>query len=225
MFNIFRKKIKPNYYHPELKPSLRIEKLLIEFILPEIEQYGFKYLKSEMSFKRNCGEFVNEISFQKNKWNGGNEVCAFKPILSIYSVELPKYLKTSKDNNRSGFLGGSVEYIDGWSTKYFDGYYDLAKEDNFKVIEILNENLLKIGIPYFESFKTYKELVDHYIKNEKRYYMTPSLFNLCEMHNDKEKAESILNWFLDFQENSKKEFHQDTLDRIENCKIKLKNWL
>jgi hypothetical protein len=55
--------------------------------------------------------------------------------------------------------------------------------------------------------------------------MTPSLFNLCEMHNDKEKAESILNWFLDFQENSKKEFHQDTLDRIENCKIKLKNWL
>jgi hypothetical protein len=48
MFNIFRTKAKPNYYHPELKPSLRIEKLLIEFILPEIKQYGFKYLKSEM---------------------------------------------------------------------------------------------------------------------------------------------------------------------------------
>jgi len=139
-------------------------------------------------------------------------------------VELPKYLKTSQENNRCGFLGGSVEYIDGWSIKYFDGYYDLAKEDNYKIIQTLNENLLKIGIPYFESFKTYKELVDHYIKNEKRYYMAPSLFDLCEMHNDKKKAENILKWFLDFQQNSQKEFHQDTLNRIENCKLKLKTW-
>jgi hypothetical protein len=225
MLNFFRNNPKINFFQPDLKPSDRIEKLLIEFILPEMLKFDFKYLKSEMCFKRNCGEFVNEISFQKNKWNAGNEVCAFKPILSIYSVELPKYLKTSKENNRSGFLGGSVEYIDGWSTKYFDGYYNLAKEDNFKIIETLNENLITIGIPYFECFKTYLELVDHYIKNEKRYYMAPTLFNLCEMNNDKEKAESILNWFLNFQKNSHQEFHQDTLDRIENCKMKLKNWL
>jgi len=225
MLNFFRNNPKINFFQPDLKPSDRIEKLLIEFILPEMLKFDFKYLKSEMCFKRNYGEFVNEISFQKNKWNAGNEVCAFKPILSIYSVELPKYLKTSKENNRSGFLGGSVEYIDGWSTKYFDGYYNLAKEDNFSIIETLNENLITIGIPYFECFKTYLELVDHYIKNEKRYYMAPTLFNLCEMNNDKEKAESILNWFLNFQKNSQKEFHQDTLDRIENCKMKLKNWL
>ena len=225
MFNIFRKKAKPNYYHSELKPSLRIEKLLIEFILPEIEQYGFKYLKSEMCFKRTFGEFVNEISFQKNKWNSGNEVCAFKPILSIYSIELPKYRKTLKESKRSGFLGGSVEYIDGWSTNYFDGYYNLAKDDNFKIIEILKENLITVAIPYFDSFETYEELVDHYIKTEKRYFMAPSLFNLCEMNKDKLKAESVLNWFLDFQQANKKDFHKDTLDRIENCKMKLKNWL
>lgn len=225
MWNIFRTKAKLNYYHSDLKPSLRIEKILLEYILPEIEQYGFKYLKSEMCFKRTYGEFVNEISFQKNKWNGGNDVCAFKPILSIYSVELPKYLKTSKENKRSGFLGGSVEYIDGWTTNYFDGYYDLAKEDNFKIIETIKDNLLKIGIPYFDHFKTYREIIDYYINNEERYFMTPSLFDLCEMNKDKERAESILNWFLNFQKTNQKEFHQDTLNKIENCKLRLKNWL
>src|SRR5690606_27710442 len=107
----------------------------------ELEKFGFRYLKSEMCFKRTYGEFVNEISFQKNKWNSGNEVCAFKPILSIYSVELPKYLKNTKENNRSGFLGGSVEYVDDWINDYFDGYYNLAKNDNFKIIEILKKNL------------------------------------------------------------------------------------
>ncbi len=225
MLNIFKKKIKPNFYHPDLKPSLRIEKLLIEFILPEIEQLGFTYLKSEMCFKKTNGEFVNEISFQKNKWNGGNDVCAFKPILSIYSVELPKYLKTSKENKRDWFLGGSVEYIDDWSSDYFDSYYDLAKDDNFKIIETLKNNIVNIGLPYFDSFKTYSELVDHYIKYEKRYSMAPSLFDLCEMNNDKGKALNILNWFLNFQKTTQKEFHQDTLDKIESCKLRLKNWL
>ena len=225
MLNIFRRKIKTNYYHPDLKPSLRIENLLIEFILPEIEKLGFTYLKSEMCFKRTNGEFVNVISFQKNKWNGGNDVCAFKPILSIYSVELPKYLKTSKENKRDWFLGDSVEYINGWSSDYFDGYYDLAKHDNFKIIETLKNNIVNVGLPYFDNFKKYNEMVDHYIKYEKRYSMAPSLFDLCEMNNDKEKAKSVLNWFLDFQKNTQKEFSQDTLDRIENCKLKLKNWL
>lgn len=225
MFKFFKsKREKINFYHPELKPSLRIEKLLLEFIFPEIEPLGFKYLKSEMCFKRTYGEFVNEISFQKNKWNSGNDVCNFKPILSVYSVELPKHLKITKESKRSWFLGGSVEYIDGWSANYFDGYYNLAKYDNFKIAETLKENLIQTGIPYFERIKTYKELVDYYIKNEKRYYMAPSLFDLCEMNNDKEKAESILNWFLNFQKNSGKEFHQDTLDRVENCKLRLKNW-
>jgi len=148
----------------------------------------------------------------------------FKPILSIYSVKLPKYLNLSKEKKRSGFLGGSAEYIDGWSTTYYDGYYNLARDDNFKIIETLKENLLKIGIPYFDYFKSYKELVDHFIINEKRYYMTPNLFNLCEMNKDKERAENILNWFIKFQETTKKEFHQDTLESIENCKFKLKNW-
>jgi hypothetical protein len=66
MLNFFRNNPKINFFQPDLKPSDRIEKLLIEFILPEMLKFDFKYLKSEMCFKRNCGEFVNKISFQKN---------------------------------------------------------------------------------------------------------------------------------------------------------------
>jgi len=225
MFNFFKpnsKKIK--FYYPEVRPRERIEKLLLEFILPDIESVGFKYLKSEMCFKRNSGEFINEISFQKNKWNGGNDVCAFKPILTIYSTQLPKYLKTTKENKQSYFVGSSVEYVEGWASEYFNGYYDLAKHDNFEIISILRSNIQNVAIPYFEAFKTYRDVVEYYIQNEKRYYMAPSIFDLCKMHDDKVYAERILDWFLNFKNLGEKEFHQDTLNKIESCRLKLLEW-
>lgn len=225
MFNIFKRKKKLRFYCSELKPNERIEKILLDFIYPYLEPLGFKFIKSEFCFLRSNGDFDNVISFQKNKWNKANEVCAFKPLLTIYSSELPKYLGISKNEKRSWFLGDSVEYIEGWSNKYFDGYYDLAAYDNFDLIESFKNDLLNIGVTYFNSYTTYTDIINHYLHNEKKYYMAPHLFDLCQMKQNKESAVSILNWFEGFKNNTSKEISQETLKEIELREAKLKNWL
>lgn len=224
MLTIFKKQ-KPKFYYPELNPSERIEKILLEYLLPELEPLGFKFKKSELSFIRTNGEFENEISFQKNKWNKGNEVCAFKPSLAIYSKELPKFLGITQEKKNIGFMGGYAEEIEGWGNNYFDGYYDLARHNNFDLIDALKYNLLTVGIKYFDEYKSYVAVVNYYLRNEERYFLSPSLFDICQMNNDIDKAVEILNWFEEFKNRTPKELNQNLINEIEIRKLKLKKRL
>jgi len=225
MFNIFNRRKPIKFYHPELKPGERIEKVLLEFILPELEPLGFRFLKSELCFVRTNGDFVNVISIQKNKWNGGNDVCAFKPYLTIYSSELPKYLGISKTKKKIWFLGDSAEDIDGWIDKYFDNYYNLAAHDNFDLIESFKHILLNVGISYFNNYTTHNDVVNHYILNTVRSSIAPSLFDLCQMKKDKVGATAVISWFEELSENPTKKANQETLKEIDLRKDKLNNWL
>lgn len=107
MFGIFKKKNEIEFIYPDLKPADRIKSILIEYILPDLESKGFKFLKSELTFKRTIGNFEQCISFSKSKWNEGNNICKFSLRFIIYSIALQKYykseyqIKTGKINLRS----------------------------------------------------------------------------------------------------------------------------
>lgn len=228
MFGIFKKKKKIEFLYSDLKPNDRIRKILTEFILPELEPLGFKLLKSELTFKRDIGDFQNRIHFQKTRWNNGNKVCKFMPHLSIDSKRLKKYYQ--KDGIKiSGDLtihNTTVEYLECWDKKALkNGWYDLVNYDNYEVIDSLKNNLLNCGMEFFKHSESETGIVN-YIMSLKSYYpLTPILFDICKMYNNKEMAIKLLEWFRDFQENTEKKFSEDILESVTERETELKNWL
>ena len=208
MFEFFNRRKKLTYLNEDLKPSERIRNLLQEYILPELTPFGFKFNNSDLTFTRQYGDFENTISFQKNKWNKGNEVCAFKPIVGVQSKILGSYYSKLR-GDKSSPIGLCGEYdvtnIKDWNIKYFDGYYDLAKVDNLELIKILKENILNAGLNYLDQFKNYSDVVSYYYEAKTKYFLAPYLFDLCFLNNDKECAEAVLKWFIEFERSTTKE--------------------
>ena len=228
MFGIFKKKKTIEFLYSDLKPNDRIRKILTEFILPELEPIGFKLLKSELTFKRDIGDFQHTIYFQKTKWNSGNEVCKFMPHLAIKSNSLKKYYAKngSKVSGDLTIHNRQAEYLECWNKEMLEnGWYDLVNYDNNKVVESLRDNLLNCGMEFFKHSESETGIVDYIMSRNSYYYLTPSLFDICKMYNDKEKAAKLLNWFRDFQKNPEKKFDDSILESVTIRETELKNWL
>ncbi len=203
---------------PDLKPGDRIYKVIKTYIFPDLEQMGFKMTKSPLTINRTIGDFEQQISFQKNKWNGGKVVVAFSPS---FSVNLTTYEKWHIDrygtmplNTTIGF--NRAEYIQKWGKKYFnDGWYDLAKIDNTQIVKTLKANILKSGLPYLNALSDLKGAIAYTMGQNSYYYKTPMLFDFALMLNEKRQAEEILNWFNNFKESSGRIFGEDTLREVE----------
>src|SRR6478736_469573 len=86
MFNIFKKKKTtsegqqkpmPIKLYEDLSPGDRIRKLFEDFIEKDLSEKRFKLLKSDICFKRKIGDFTQEISVSRSKWNSSNTVVNF----------------------------------------------------------------------------------------------------------------------------------------------------
>lgn len=228
MFGIFKKKKSIEFLYSELKPNDRIRTILTEFILPELEPLGFKLLKSELTFKRDIGDFQHTIYFQKTKWNSGNEVCKFKPHLGIYSNALKKYYaKNGTEISENPLIHNrQAEYLECWNHElYENSWYDLVNYDNNKVVELLKYNLLNCGMEFFKHSESQTGMVDYIMSLNSYYYLTPTLFDICKMYDKKEKANELLKWFRNFQKNPEKKFSEDILESVTERENELKNWL
>jgi hypothetical protein len=228
MFGIFKKKKTIEILYSDLKPNDRIRKILTEFILPELQPLGFKLLKSELTFKRDIGDFQHTIYFQKTRWNKGNEVCKFMPHLGINSNALKKYYA----ENGSKFSGDltihnrKAEYLECWNKEIMNNdWYDLVNYDNKKVVESLRDNLLNCGMEFFKHSESETGIVDYIMSLNSYYYLTPTLFDICKMYNKKEKANELLKWFRNFQKNPEKKFDDSILESVTIRETELKNWL
>jgi len=226
MFGIFKRKKTIEFLYPDLKPNDRIREILTGFILPELEPFGFKLLKSELTFKRDIGDFQHTIHFQKTRWNSGNEVCKFKPHFGIYSNALKKYyiLNGTKISGNILIHNRQAEHLECWNQElYKNSWYDLVNYDNYKVVNILKDNILSCGMEFFKHSES--EIVDYIMSLNSYYYLTPTLFDICKMFDRKEKASELLKWFRDFQKNPEKKFSEDILKSVTERENELKNWL
>jgi len=168
MFGIFKKKKTIEFLYSDLKPNDRIRKILTEFILPELEPLGFKLLKSELTFKRDIGDFQHTIYFQKTKWNSGNEVCKFKPHFGIYSNALKRYYAKNgtKISENPLIHNRQAEYLECWNHElYGNSWYDLVNYDNNKVVELLTNNILKLTLVLKHATKSYTNTLYFIIRN------------------------------------------------------------
>jgi hypothetical protein len=85
MFNLFKRHKEPTKLYADLPPAERITKLFEEKAEPTLSQYGYKFLKSKLLFKRIVGPLTHEISVSKSKWNKADEVCSFWLVFTIYA--------------------------------------------------------------------------------------------------------------------------------------------
>ncbi|MGS2727152.1 hypothetical protein ACU8DI_11135 [Psychroserpens sp. BH13MA-6] len=228
MFGIFKKKKKIEFLYPDLKPGDRIRKILSEFVLPELEPFGFKLLASELTFKRDIGDYQHIIYFQKTRMNSGNIVCKFMPHLSIESNGLKNYYKENgvKFSGKLIIHTRSAQYLECWNKELLDyGWYDLVNYNNFKVVESLKNNLLNCGIEFFKHSESETGIVDYIMSLNSYYPVAPTLFDLCKMYNKKNKAKEVLSWFKNFQKNTDTTFDNTILESITKREYELKNWL
>ncbi|WP_417237131.1 hypothetical protein [Bizionia paragorgiae] len=228
MFGIFKKKKKIDFLYSDLKPGDRIRRILTEFILPELEPLGFRLHKSELTFKRDIGDYQHIIYFQKTRMNSGNFVCKFMPHLSIESNGLKKYYKKNgvKFSGNPMIHNRSAQYLECWNKELLDyGWYDLVNYDNNKVVESLKNNLLNCGMEFFKHSESEIGIVDYIMSLNSHYPIAPTLYDICKMYNNKNKAKEILNWFRDFQMNTDKTFDDSVLESVTERETELKNWL
>ena len=211
MINIFDKK---SQFYPNLSPAERIPKVIKEYIYPTLEKEGFKILKTELSIKREVNNlFVQEIWFSKSKWNVDNEICAFTPHFSVSIKGYNRWhTKQYGEKPLNEILDGrAANYIDGWSKEFFDGNdYDLAKDDHNHIVQIINHNISKSGLPFLDTLADYLSAVDFLIREE-RYFKAPAMIDICLMNDDLEKAREIFNWFRKYEKTGESEFMEATL--------------
>tara|TARA_B100001245_G_C22745061_1_gene361066 strand:- start:63 stop:734 length:672 start_codon:yes stop_codon:yes gene_type:complete len=220
MLNLFKKTIQ---HYPKLGPTERIPKIIEEFIYPPLEKKDFKILKSGLSIKRTIDIFQQEIWFSKSKWNIENEICAFTPH---FTVTLKNYKKWHLSEYGEQPMNDVLEshaanYINSWNKELFDNDdYNLAKDDNSRIVQLLNENIANYGLPFLERLSNYESAVEHLMKSE-RFYLAPKMIDICIIKEDFQTANDVLSWFRNYERTGKSEFMESTLKDMNQreCKI------
>ena len=212
-FRMIKRFRKRNQLYPNLNPTERIPAVIREYVFPELEHIGFRIMKSGLSIKNEENQFRQEIWFSKSKWNIGNEICSFTPH---FAVPISSYNKWHEKQYGEKPLNDVLEahaanYIDGWQDDLFDGNdYDLAKDDNHRIVELLLENITKSGLRFLAARSNHSTAVDFLVKKE-HYFIAPKMIDICLMHEDIKLANEVLTWFRNYERRGKSDFMESTL--------------
>lgn len=227
--NLFKKIIgSRTELYPELKPADRIRKVIELHIFPELENLGFKMLKCTLSITRNLGDFKQEIYFPKSKWNQGRDSVEFD---LIFNITFPKYSNWHLNNygfepENIGVAGDRACYIKNWNMDLFSNHwYNLGKDDNQTIVELVKSNILIAGLEYFDSYSTMENTINTTINSNSYYYRFPILYDFTYLMNDKELAKRVLNWFEDYEKKERPTFDYYITKNIALRKEKIKEWL
>lgn len=231
-FNLFNKK--PTHLYDDLKPGDRIDALMVKYVAPILEPFGFKYLKSKREFKKK-GEFFDfHLSWSGRKFNEGNKSVEFNIFINSFSPKYRKweteYYKLEKDWGNA-IDGMSVDYIDKWDKEFYTlGWYDLVKYDNVKLMEKVVENTKGAGFNFFQNYtsldsaieklkeypiKNLEKIVDFYILQDKWKEAYDFFENNKQWHEEEKKSEG---------HDSNSQFSMNRRQPFELRKEKLKNW-
>ena len=215
-----------NQLYSDLSPTDRVPKIITEYIFPPLEEQGFRILNSGLSIKRNFNQFIQEIWFSRSKWNTGSSICAFTPHFEVILKGYEKWHLSRYEIKplNNFFFGRTALYLEDWNKELYDSNdYDLAKDNNFRIIKLLNENIAKCGLSFLNTLSNYKTAVDFITKNE-HYFLAPKLVDICLMDNDPYQAEEVLKWFRNYERTGESEFMELTIKDIEVREIELRKY-
>ncbi len=233
MFGLFKKTEKRNFEQlfPELKPKDRIRRIILEYILPNLEKKGFKLLKSELILKRDLGDFQQEIFFKTSRRNSRDLCIKFDPHFFVKSKEYSKwYKKTYKEKIPNDYrisnstLWASGNDIPNWGkTLYSYSWYDLLERDNFEIIQEINEKIEKVAIPYMNKHSEWNSAINMIMKRNS-FTDTAMILDFCEMQNNIEKANEISHWYQTSVIEKGLKLNDEVKNEIEMRRKRIKNW-
>ncbi|MBL7724229.1 MAG: hypothetical protein JNK27_08760 [Chitinophagaceae bacterium] len=179
--------------HSDLCPRERIKLILEEYIAHPLSLEGFKYYKSQSKFRRDIGPFRQEITISKDKWNRGNETCAFWLILFVYAKDYKKWhtLNYNKLPMNDIVFAEYHYHIATWTSKFGKGKYDLSVQNNLEVIEEIILNLKQIAIPLLDNYSDYERAADLLLLSES-YGFISKIFDFYTIIGEPKKAKGSL---------------------------------
>jgi len=214
---------KNNQLFPELRPTERILRIIAEYVFPPLEKEGFKLLKSGY-IKREVNQYIQEIRFSRSKWNTGNEICAFTPNFTVIIKNYKKWHEFKYDELplNDVLYSLTAKYLKDWNRELYEyDSYDFAKDDNYRIIELLNGNISKCGLPFFNKLSNYQTAVQLLVASE-HYYIAPKMIDICLMNEDYKLANEVVKWFRDYEKTERSEFMESTLAGMSNREKKIK---
>jgi hypothetical protein len=135
-----------------MKPRELLNSYIENFLVQELQKFGFRYSKSVPKFSRTKGEFDLTFSFSLSKWNSEDN-CEFWTMWGITSKEYAKWYKEewgSKPVNNA-IIGDPEWNIPGWTREPFK-HFRLTNSDSDKVeFNEFIHNVINIGIPYYSK--------------------------------------------------------------------------
>lgn len=233
IFKLFSR-LKVNHLYAEMKPGDRIAKLMVEFVFPKLEQQGFKYIKSGRGFKKTNEFFDFHVSWSTRKFNYGNTIVEFDVAISVSSLKYRKWEKEFYNLEKiwgDGFDGSSVDYIEGWDKEFYkQGWYNLVKYNNARLMNKVSENVMTAGFAYFEKYAT----IDSAIIELKKYPVGnfEKIVDLYVIQDNYEEAIDFFDkhnkWFEERLKSDQFEYNSQFVNNRKEPylkrKEKLKNW-
>lgn len=208
-----------------MKPRELITTNIEMTLLEPLAQMGFTFSKSLLTFKRKINGFVQTIYFQLNRYNEA-DVCA--EFWTSFGVSSKIYSKWHKDEfgeepiNDS--LVGVMDWnINGWEFPIIDKKRELHfqiidENEREKVLTVLKQNFLNIGIPYLDKLSNWENAAYALVENECSHYKACDFFLIA---GNRDQALWALEQGLDYWERRPKASFPEDSDKI---KIRMKKY-
>lgn len=139
-----------------MKPRSLLEITLESRFVPQMEEHGFNYSKSQIKFSRRVDGNVQAVTVSLSKWNSEDD-CMFWTVWSVTSPRYAKWYKErwgTKPSNSS--LGGCADWnIASWSRGPDEHFRLKNSTDDQAEITCLWENVVRHGFPYLDKINTW----------------------------------------------------------------------
>ena len=231
-----RKSKNKNQLFQDLKPRERIQKIIIEKIIPKIDNLNFKLRKSDLRIKRKDGDFEQSLKFITDHKNYKTEIVSFEIVLEVYSKELETWRSknyTDKFIQGNGLIAAnSTERLKDWEQQFEKGWYKLHLDDNHKIVDEIINNIIKVAVPYFSQYESYNQIIADFNRNPITNFV--DLIDINLMLGKYQEAKLILEQNRDFFEkkiheeekaNTNSLFSSNEKPRFISRKEKIENWV
>jgi len=150
-----------------MKSSDRIERLFTEFVLPELNEKGFQYVKSNREFRKSNELFDFHVTWEPYVRNNGSSTVDFTIGLGVTCPAYRKWEKKFYGLNKVAPCGGAItgedsNRLEGWDKSFYGrgSWYSLAKFDNEALMKNVRENVLEAGFSFFRDYTSYDSAIN-----------------------------------------------------------------
>lgn len=207
-----------------MKPRELIINSIEQTLVEPLSKLGFTFSKSTLTFKRKLKEFVQTISFQLNRHNEENTCAEFWTSYSVSSKEYSRWHKAefgTEDTN--DHLSSEMDWnIKGMAFPVIDNIQELhfqiiAESHREKVLGILKENVINVGIPYLDRLSNWENAAHDLVDKDWFHDKAADFFLIAS---NKEKARWALQQGLDYWDRHPKASFPESKDELHKRIVK-----